>query len=540
MRISSVRLAATMASLAFAAPAAAQSLPTNDPVLKAIWQQGTDSSQVYPLAQTLLDSIGPRLTGAPGMKAASDWVIGMYSRWGIPARAENYGTWKGWRRGTSHLDLVAPRVRSLEGGLLAWSIGTPRGRPVEGDVIVLPDLADSAAYAAWLPSVKGKYVALAFPQPTCRPDAAWEEFVQGDPRTEAIARFFGAGGPVQNAFTRMRRDRAAADSAWRRRVAKTGRNATALRDAIAGAGAAGILVSDWSQGYGATRVFDARTEQAPVYWLSCEDYGLVARLAERNQGPRLRAQSDAEFTGEVPTFNTVAEIRGTEKPDQYVVLSAHFDSWDGGSGATDNGTGTIMMMEAMRILKAGYPNPKRTILVGHWNSEEQGLNGSAAFAKDHPEVLAGLQALFNQDNGTGRVATISPLGLMGAAEALGRWYSQLPGELTRDVRLDLPGNPSGGGTDHASFICAGVPAMGINTDGWDYFSYTWHTNRDTFDKVVVENVRYNATLVAMLAYLASEDPEQTGRTQRVLGVNPRTGQQGTWPTCRDGARSFER
>jgi len=220
-----------------------------------------------------------------------------------------------------------------------------------------------------------------------------------------------------------------------------------------------------------------------------------------------------------------------------VVLSAHFDSWDGGSGATDNGTGTVIMMEAMRILKKVYPNPKRTIIVGHWNSEEQGLNGSSAFATDHPEVVQGLQALFNQDNGTGRIASISPLGLVGASEFLGRWVGQLPNELTRGLRVDLPGSPSGGGSDHASFICHGAPAFSLGSEPWDYFSYTWHTNLDTYDKLVLDNVRQNAILTAMLAYLAANDPATVPREQRIMPVNPRTGQQGTWPQCRDGART---
>src|SRR6185503_7401863 len=113
-------------------------------------------------------------------------------------------------------------------------------------------------------------------------------------------------------------------------------------------------------------------------------------------------------------FNTIAELKGSQKPDEYVLLSAHFDSWDGGSGATDNGTGTIAMMEAMRILKTVYPNPKRTIVIGHWSGEEQGLNGSRAFAADHPEIVKGLQALFIQDNGTGRVSNIGGAGVLGA------------------------------------------------------------------------------------------------------------------------------
>jgi hypothetical protein len=521
------------------APAlAAQSLPTSDPILKAIWAEGIERSKADALAQTLMDSIGPRLVGAPGMKAASDWAVAMYGSWGVPARAEAYGTWKGWRRGLAHLDLIAPRERSLEGGPLAWSIGT-NGKPVEGPVITLPAVADSAAFVKWLPTAKGKYVAISFPQPTCRPDADWEEFAGGDPRTAAIGRMFGAG-PLRTAFHRMRAERGAADSAWRARLTATGLTENALRDALGAAGAAGVLTSSWAQGYGVARVFDARTDKAPVYWLSCEDYGLVARLAERNQGPRLRATSTATFTEEGKAINTVAEIKGSEKPGEYVVLSAHFDSWDGGSGATDNGTGTIIMMEAMRILRAVYPNPKRTIVVGHWDSEEQGLNGSAAFAADHPDIVGGMQALFNQDNGTGRIGSISALGLLGTSEALGRWFTKLPDELKRDLRLDIPGSPSGGGTDHASFICASAPAVGMNSEPWDYFSYTWHTNRDTYDKVAMENVRENAVLVAMFAYLASEDPQTVSRDQRVLGINRRTGGQAEWPACEPPDRAYSR
>jgi hypothetical protein len=520
----------------------AQSFPTDNPVLKKIWEEGMDRSQSSTLMQTLTDSIGPRLTGSPSLKAGSDWLIALYTKWGVPARAEQYGTWLGWRRGPSHIDLIRPRVRSLEGTMLAWSPATPKGTPAEADVVLLPDLPDSAAYAKWMPQIKGKIVAISFPQPTCRPDEAWQEYTGPDATDRLIQRFTGAG-PAPSVFDQMRSARAVADSAWNARFStpqrpgKTGYNTRTLPGALERAGAAGILVSEWPNGYGAVRVFQARTEKIPTFSLSCEDYGLVARLAEHNQGPVVRMDADAEFLGNVPTINTIAELKGSEKPNEYVVLSAHFDSWDGGSGATDNGTGTITMMEAMRILKAAYPTPKRTIIVGHWNSEEQGLNGSSAFAHDHPEVVQGLQALFNQDNGTGRITSFSPLGMEGSSEFVGRWVGQLPTELSRGLRLDLPGQPSGGGSDHASFICAPAPAFSLGSDSWDYFSYTWHTNMDTFDKVVLDNVKRNAVLTAMLAYLASEDPATVPRVQRVLPVNPRTGQPGTWPQCRDGMRT---
>ena len=137
----------------------------------------------------------------------------------------------------------------------------------------------------------------------------------------------------------------------------------------------------------------------------------------------------------MPAFNVVGRIPGTELPDEYVLLSAHLDSWDGASGATDNGTGTIMMVEAMRILKVAYPNPRRTIVVGHWGGEEQGLIGSTAFAADNQEVIDGLQAGFNQDNGTWRIDYIRMMGFTGAGAHFARWFSAIPTEITDHIEL---------------------------------------------------------------------------------------------------------
>lgn len=270
----------------------------------------------------------------------------------------------------------------------------------------------------------------------------------------------------------------------------------------------------------------------PSLDVSCEDYGLLARMAERGQGPRVRLDARANFLGERPMFNVVGEIKGTEKPDEYVVLSAHLDSWDGASGATDNGTGTITMMEAMRILKAAYPNPKRTILAGHWGGEEQGLIGSGAFAAEHPEVVRGLQASFNQDNGTWRIEYIRMMGFTGAGEHFGRWFSK----MARQIELDIPGEPERGGSDHMSFVCRGAPGFRLQSNYPDYRQYTWHTNRDTFDKIVFDDLRNNATLAARLTYLASEDLDTIDRTQRVLPATPQ-GQPQSWPRCGTPRRS---
>ncbi|HVZ78307.1 MAG TPA: M28 family peptidase [Gemmatimonadaceae bacterium] len=500
------------------------SFPTDDPVIKRIWAMGMDSSHTTQLAQALMDSIGPRLTGSPGHRAGNDWLVSMYKSWGIDARNEQYGTWMSWKRGVSHIDLISPRVRSLEGTMLAWSPGT-NGKDVDGDVVILPDVPDSNAFVQWLPNVKGKYVLVSPAQPSCRPDDDW------------------AASATPAELDSIRAQRTRLQQEWRARVARTGYGTSlgtgTLGHRLEEAGAVGVIENYWSNGWGVDKVFNTRNTKVPGLDLSCEDYGLVYRLAEHNQHPRLRVHADAEFEGTKPVFNTIAVIPGTEKPDEYVMLSAHFDSWDGGSGATDNGTGTITMLEAMRILKQVYPHPKRTIIVGHWGGEEEGLIGSTAFAADHPEIVKGLQVLLNQDNGTGRVVNSSAGGLIDATSHVADWFSRVPDQLSGNVKLSMPGSPGGGGSDHASFACKGALAVELGSLSWNYGIYTWHTNRDTYDKIVFDEVKANATLTAMLAYEASEDPQSVPREQRVIATNPRTGQPGTWPACEVPLRTYD-
>jgi len=503
-----------------AGPAAAQQEWTsNDPVLRAIWQEGTQNSQLERLAQPLLDSIGPRLTGSPQMDAAQRWAIAQYAQWGITARSERYGTWRGWQRGHTHVDLMTPRVRSLEGMMLAWSPGT--NGPVSAEATLLPEFADSAAFQRWLPAARGKFVMISFPQPTCRPDENWQRWA------------------VAADWERFRAERTRAAEGWAQRLARTGLNARDLQLRLEAAGVAGIVTNLWSQGWGVDKIFNARTRQVPVIDLSCEDYGLVARLATNGDAPTLRLDAQSQFTGEaVPVSNVIAQVRGRRKPNEYIMLSAHFDSWDASAGATDNGTGTVVMMEAMRILSKVYPRPNRSIVVGHWSGEEQGLNGSRAFAADHPEIVRGLHVLFNQDNGTGRIRNISMQGLTGTAPYFRRWLGAMPPFVTDSVQIDDPGLPSAGGSDNAAFVCYGAPAFGLGSLSWDYGTYTWHTNRDTYDKISWDDVRRNALMVAMLIYQADQEASLLPRDRRKeFPVNQQTGQPGSWPACAAPARS---
>ena len=410
--------------------------------------------------------------------------------------------------------------------MLAWSQGTDG--PIEADVVMLPRVASRAEFDAWLPTVRDKMVAISLPEITCREDQSWI-----DHATPA-------------SFEALQRQRNEAMGAWSASLQAMGRDYLAR---IEEAGALAVFTGRWSAGWGTDKIFGSPAETIPGIHLSCEDYGLLARLAAQGQSPRVRLNAEAEFLGDVPAFNVVGTIPGTELPDEYVLLSAHLDSWDGASGATDNGTGTIMMAEAMRILKAAYPAPRRTIVVGHWGGEEQGLIGSTAFAADNPEIVDGLQAGFNQDNGTWRVDYIRMMGFTGAGAHFARWFSAIPSEITSHIELDIPGLPESGGSDHMSFICKPAPAFRFQSNYPDYRQYTWHTNLDTFDKIVFDDLRNNATLAAMVAYMASEDPERVPRDTRVL-PGRRPDQQpgsrramgsasvGDWPSCRPPRRSF--
>jgi carboxypeptidase Q len=511
-------LAAVLLAI-MALPTGAQTYPTDDAVIRALWAEGMERSQVERLAQILMDSIGPRLTGTPEKAAGHDWLVRTYRDWGIAAENDQYGTWKGWRRGHTHVDLIRPRTQSLDATLLGWSPGTSRA--VEGPVLSLPPAGDAAALEQWRRDIRGSWVLLSRPEPSCRPLDQWRAFADDAAYEAFLAR------------------RTAAEQEWQQRLVTLGVTEAGLAGWLAEQGVAGAFSTIWPGGYGAHRIFGDREGRMPVIALRCEDYGLLHRLADRRQGPRVRVDARAEDLGTVPTFNTIATIPGTTRPDEYVVLSAHFDSWHGATGATDNGTGTIVMLEAMRLLRAAYPNPARTIIVGHWGGEEQGLNGSRAFVSDRPEVVQGMHALFNQDNGTGRIARASMQGLVQAGSHFARWLAAIPSELSGPLNLTVPGMPSTGGTDNASFICAGAPAFGLGSEPWDYFRYTWHTNLDTFDKIALDNVRHNATLVAMLAYMASEDPVLMDRERRAMPTHATTGQPLPWPQCREPTRRWE-
>lgn len=383
-----------------------------------------ENSQLYTLGQTLMDSIGPRLTGSPELDASHDWIVATYGEWGIDAANEQYGTWERWDHGLSHLDLIAPRRTSLRARPLAWTAGTEG--PVEGRVLTLPDVGSPGEFREWLDSeVEGAIILFSFPQPTCRPDEAWEEH------------------GVEKSIQAIRDEREERQENWGRGIAATGLHPAQVPLALEAAGAVAVLTSSWAGSWGTNRIFSGSTQSIPTLDVECEDYGLLARLAENGLGPVAKVNGGAEFMGETPT-----------------------------------------------------------------------------------------------DNGTGRISEIGMQGFVGAGPYFSRWLARVPAELSRFIELELPGLPDEGRSDHASFVCHGVPSFRLGSAEWDYRDYTWHTNRDTFDKIALEEVRWNAILTAMLAYMASEEPEMVPRDRRVMPDSPRAAEPSEWPTCREPMRTM--
>jgi carboxypeptidase Q len=231
----------------------------------------------------------------------------------------------------------------------------------------------------------------------------------------------------------------------------------------------------------------------------------------------------------------IGEIPGTDLPNEYVMLSAHYDSWEGGSGATDNRSGSLLMLETMRILTTVYPNPKRTILIGLWSGEEQGLNGSRAFTEDHPEVIEGLQALFNQDNGTGRIVNLGAQGFTraGARSPGGclryppRWRAKSASTSPGTRAAVAPTTRPSCATERRSSTwghCLGTTA------------HTRGTPTATPTTSFFDDLKNNVVLTATLVYMASEDPERVSRERRTV-ITGRGGRPGQWPTCSPANRN---
>lgn len=506
----------TTAILLFGASITQVEAQVDEAMTKKIIEEATTSSQLEVLAHELLDVIGPRLVGSPEMKQAHDWVIRTYNKWGIAAENQAYGEWKAWQRGTTVVTMTSPRIQSLQATQLAWSPATKKA--VEAEVVHIPDIKTKEEFEKWTKTIKGKIVLASPYYASGRSEDQWKE----NATKEGFDAYMSAKSKVNTSLNPAI-------------LASGTRTLSEFCKALENKGAVGIVQSNWAGVIGSNRIFDAKTEKIPVVDVSYEDFSMLYRFSTFGHPAKIKLEVDNKHLGSAPTFNTIATIPGTSKADEYVILSAHLDSWDGAQGACDNGTGTILMMEVARIIKKLDPNPKRTIIIGHWGSEEQGLNGSRAYVIDQPEVIKNTKVLFNQDSGTGRINRITGQGFVHSYDYLGKWLSKVPKEYSQYIQTNFPDMPQNGGTDNASFVAAGIPAFNLSTQGWNYGSYTWHTNRDTYDKIVFEEVQRNVITTAILTIEAANDENEISNERRVLPLNEK-GEVTEWPTIKEPTR----
>ncbi len=462
--------------------AAQQAQPTAAPAEaiasadRQLFGEVKERNEVLANLEYLTDMIGPRLTGTEKLAQANRWTLEMFRKYGLSnAHLEGWTIARAWNRGTARGRIVSPTEHPLTLASAGWSPSTPGA--VRGPVVYVsarrPE--DLAPYKGKL---KGAIVITAEPQKLPEPYEVPRPPVLDPygPSPEAI--LFGPGAQ------RFARERDA--------FLKAERALGVLRDSDK---AHGLL----NMGGIGGRTYDVGL--LPTAYVTAEDYRLVWRLMKR--GP---VEVEFELTNSfgdkpVEVFNTVAEIPGSEKPDEVVILGAHLDSWDLGTGATDNGTGSMAVLEAARALQRLGLKPKRTIRFILFSGEEQGLNGSRAYAEAHKAELAKISGVLVHDTGTGRVLTIGLQGNYQDREVMDRIVAPL-----RELGLLELSLRSTRGTDHASFNDTGVPGFFCIQDPAEYRK-THHSQSDTFDKIWKDDLVQGAQVLAAWAYNVAQWPD---------------------------------
>ncbi len=496
---------------------AAQGEKLDYAMLGRIRDEGLNRSQVMDHVSWLSDVYGPRLTGSPGIQQASEWAMKKFREWGLAnAHQERWSFGKGWSlvRFTAHL--VEPQIQPLIGFPQEWSSGT-RG-PVIADVVRV-QIATDADLETYRGTLAGKIV---LAQPARRVRLLEGPIILrmtdtnlAEAETTPVPPAAGGGRGTQAAFRRK-----VSEFYAREKVV-----AIFDRGGDSDTAAGGSDLSWQQQRPDGGTIFpsgsSARDDKAgtgvPVIALAVEHYNRMIRVLDKGVPVKVELNVETKFYDEnTPNgFNTIAEIPGADLASEVVLLGAHLDSHPYATGATDNATGSGAMMEAMRILKAVGAKPRRTIRLGLWGGEEQGLLGSRAYVREHiagvetmtlkPEHAA-LAAYFNSDNGTGKVRGIWLQSNLAARPIFEAWMAPL-----HDLGVTTIGPRSVESTDHVSFDDAGVPAFQFMVDRLEYNSRTHHSNMDTFDRVQRDDMVQQATVIAVFAYNAAMRDEKLPR-----------------------------
>jgi carboxypeptidase Q len=480
------------------ADAAKAETPKPDPIAemdgKILEQVKTDEKELKANLQYLADRIGPRLTGSPQLDQASHWTMERFKELSLSnAHLEPWTIANGWTRGPATGQVISPTHHVLTLETAGWSAATKgalRG-PVIG--VAAEKLEDLQQYKGKL---KGAIVIVGRPGEIAAPGhpllTPWGEntIPVAMPKMDANKPFdFEAYLKLRQAQTKF--------------FAEEG---------------VGAVLRGSEKWYGLLNMSATGREYAPssipTAYMTRENYTLLWRLLDAGAvEAELNIQSS--FSGKaVEVYNTVAEIAGTEKPDEVVIVGGHLDSWDLGTGATDNGTGSMAVLEAARALQKLGVKPKRTIRFVLFTGEEQGLNGSKAYVKAHQKEMEKISGVLVHDSGTGKVLTIGLMGNYAVKETLDRALNPLA--RAKEIGLAEPTLRSEGGTDHVPFDAAGVPGFWCVQEGADY-DKTHHSQADTLDRVRWDDLLEGAQVLAVFAYNVAQLPEMLPRKSAKQG-----------------------
>jgi carboxypeptidase Q len=542
---------------------AAMPLPAQAPGLSGMYAQiraeETNHSKIMWIIHEVADVYGPRVTGTPNLKAADDWALHTMSSWGLTNTHLEPWTFQppsaampvpGWENMELSAEAVSPFHGQLMVKPLAWTPSTngvvtaqvvrldppglappsgagfnffggapppaepkwaappmpPAAKPAE------PKQPTQAELDAYLNSMKekvhgaivfvGKHVQVAEdmnPAPMRRPEDEWKS--RFDAKNPRPFRFPEQPKLPEGQLTRgevsRQVDQFLVDNGALVRVNDAGR-------------AHGIIIAQQNGTYDWTRA-------VPTLVMRNEDYGRISRIIDDGAAVTLRINiQNKEYPEGATAYNALGEIPGTDKKDEIVMLGGHYDSWHDATGATDNGIGSSMMLEAVRILSALRVKPRRTIRIALWSGEEEGLLGSLAYVQQHfgsfenqkPEY-AKLDAYFNIDSGTGKPRGAGVFGPDGAADMVRE--AMMPFEDWGFTGVLKSDSRRTGGTDSTSFNNAGLPGIGLAQDSFDYGSFTHHTNLDTYERIYEEDVREGAVEIASAVYALAMADEMVPR-----------------------------
>jgi hypothetical protein len=487
-----------------------------------IRQEGFRNSKVMDTASTLMDKIGPRLTGSPNMKKANEWTRKQLEEWGLAnAHLETWGPFgRGWSYEVSTVRMVSPDVAELLALPQAWSPGTEgtlRAHAVKVKLTEKDDLEKQKGKLA------GKIVMLGDAREVKPQEKALAE--RYDEKTLADLSRYEIPGirPYMRGGQPFNRE-----DLIKRREFQRALNKFLVEEKVAAVIEAGALDGGTFRVQGTNNGHRKDAPATPpTLVMAIEHWERVARLLDKKEDVELEVTVKTRLTDEPTASNTIAEIPGTDKKGEVVMLGAHMDSWHGGTGATDNGAGVVATMEAVRILKALGVKPRRTIRIALWSGEEQGLLGSRGYVSQHfasrpepkesgqqndlPSFLrppagpltvkpehAKLSAYFNIDNGTGRIRGIYTQENAAVVPIFEAWLAPL-----KDLGATTVTMRNTGGTDHLSFDAVGLPGFQFIQDEVEYDTRTHHTNMDVYERLQREDLMQASVVIATFVYEAA-------------------------------------